>query len=1101
MSLGDAIVQAKLSVGPAGDVHEREADQVADKVVASLSGGQRSRQAKHGAAPIARRVQRSATIDARGGTVDADTDRAIQSSRGGGRVMPAKARAQMEGAFGADFSDIRVHEGAQSADLNNRIQAKAFTVGSDVFFRDGMPDTSSKSGQHLLAHELTHTIQQGGADGTAQRIQRFGRKRRGAVTDRGGVSAEELAGGALDAAHEGLDSASAAAPDIGQAVPAAINAQVTDASEQFATTALSGKLIEQHIKQMAGVKGRRNALQKLVGWGNSRRAKERKQNPMGTRAKLHAFRGRAGNARAQVEQQDLAERDSRESTSNSDEFERQTLMSNIEERSDTRWKAVGKGRRGKKDTVVPDGAKTHTDEASGKTFFRRDKTASRRKYKAAYRARVKKGKDTKRGKQDARAIAVLVGKEVIQDSDLFIDSMNSFSGAVDGAVRAPTEAIGDKAVSEIESISASAEQTYAEATTRRESGTATGGTLAAAARAVIAATDKISVVASDAQAAIDSEAEKVGSSTIAALLPIRAKAFQTKLIKASKAGGAYDTATRRRGEHMKKLANNEGLQKYQKSRALANASKAVNLRGSEDGSVGIELQEKMRRGIADMSTGNLQKFTKESVQLGLQDNMHSALDAIVGIVAPDEDLNTLGASKGYAVSVSIPLPKPGKLELSFDLTATRNYDGKTTIKGTVRIKGGVEAATPGMSVSAMVGFGAYMEASSKDNSRLGTLLSFALYRRFRESRVIMSQTTDYLWGKSASMGLNKGKWENKQDARHRYAKQWGAMVEENFEDGEYAETGGIISAEAGAKVKGDSDKRSIGGSISGEYTGGTRYSKEIMENSRKRHAAKRGDDAEYASPGGRERKIGAARQKFDFKASGNVGEYGLQLGATVDFVGDGSDGPGGVKLVFGAKASMSKGDLFGDPAAYIAKFAEMAVSMSTQAGGLVMGAANKLQKDDKFGAVVGVVTNGASAAATVGTPIAALVKDGGRTASSDWAKSAAKGLSVKTLDSAKKGVADAGTKAVAEGKSKAGVLADQAGAAIGIESSKSTNVVLKGTFQPGKPFVVEFIIDQSSSTGVNIMQTVKGKMSSSKPVLYLRLKDGSKDKFVFLGGV
>ena len=69
----------------------------------------------------------------------------------------------MEGAFGADFSSIRVHTDSTSTELNERIQAKAFTTGSDIYFRDGAPDVSSQTGQALLAHELTHTVQQGAA--------------------------------------------------------------------------------------------------------------------------------------------------------------------------------------------------------------------------------------------------------------------------------------------------------------------------------------------------------------------------------------------------------------------------------------------------------------------------------------------------------------------------------------------------------------------------------------------------------------------------------------------------------------------------------------------------------------------------------------------------------------------------------------------------------------------------------------------------------------------------------------------------------------------------------------------------------------------------
>jgi hypothetical protein len=177
--LSAAIAQAKLCVGPAVDPYEREADAVADSVVKSIrSGGAASSgRAARRTEPAAQRIRRRAgSIGAAGGEVDGDTDRAIQSSRGGGAALPGDARSQMETAFGADFSGVRVHEGAQAADLSNRIQARAFTVGSDVYFRDGMPDTDSASGQHLLAHELTHTIQQGGAStfGGPQRVMSAG---------------------------------------------------------------------------------------------------------------------------------------------------------------------------------------------------------------------------------------------------------------------------------------------------------------------------------------------------------------------------------------------------------------------------------------------------------------------------------------------------------------------------------------------------------------------------------------------------------------------------------------------------------------------------------------------------------------------------------------------------------------------------------------------------------------------------------------------------------------------------------------------------------------------------------------------------------------
>jgi hypothetical protein len=78
----------------------------------------------------------------------------------------------MENAFEADFSAVKLHSGSEASRLNRYMGAKAFTVGADVFLRDGMPDTAS-DGESLLAHELAHTVQQGAsAPLAARKVQR-----------------------------------------------------------------------------------------------------------------------------------------------------------------------------------------------------------------------------------------------------------------------------------------------------------------------------------------------------------------------------------------------------------------------------------------------------------------------------------------------------------------------------------------------------------------------------------------------------------------------------------------------------------------------------------------------------------------------------------------------------------------------------------------------------------------------------------------------------------------------------------------------------------------------------------------------------------------
>lgn len=110
-------------------------------------------------------VQRVVSI-ARQGTgpaeVTSETEEAIKQARGGGHSLDSSVRAQMEPAFDADFSNVRVHTGAQADQLSRALNARAFTTGQDIFFRQGTYNPGSASGRELVAHELTHVVQQNG---------------------------------------------------------------------------------------------------------------------------------------------------------------------------------------------------------------------------------------------------------------------------------------------------------------------------------------------------------------------------------------------------------------------------------------------------------------------------------------------------------------------------------------------------------------------------------------------------------------------------------------------------------------------------------------------------------------------------------------------------------------------------------------------------------------------------------------------------------------------------------------------------------------------------------------------------------------------------
>ena len=114
-------------------------------------------------------------IQAKGGgnEVSSGFESGLSQSKGGGSPLPGGVRSQMESGFGTDFGNVRVHTDSHAAQMNREVGAQAFTHGSDIYFNEGKFNPGSQSGQHLIAHELTHTVQQG-ATVHPKMIQRVG---------------------------------------------------------------------------------------------------------------------------------------------------------------------------------------------------------------------------------------------------------------------------------------------------------------------------------------------------------------------------------------------------------------------------------------------------------------------------------------------------------------------------------------------------------------------------------------------------------------------------------------------------------------------------------------------------------------------------------------------------------------------------------------------------------------------------------------------------------------------------------------------------------------------------------------------------------------
>ncbi|MEA5490314.1 MULTISPECIES: eCIS core domain-containing protein [Pseudanabaena] len=172
------LIQAKLAIGEPNDKYEKEADDTASKVVQQINTPIQNQSIQRDALPQGNKLrkkplQRRENVG--GGDASTELETSIQSARGGGQPLAANLQRSMGQAMGADFSGVKVHTDSQSDQLNQSIQAKAFTTGQDVFFRQGAYEPSSRGGQELIAHELTHVVQQnGGAVQRSPEIQRDG---------------------------------------------------------------------------------------------------------------------------------------------------------------------------------------------------------------------------------------------------------------------------------------------------------------------------------------------------------------------------------------------------------------------------------------------------------------------------------------------------------------------------------------------------------------------------------------------------------------------------------------------------------------------------------------------------------------------------------------------------------------------------------------------------------------------------------------------------------------------------------------------------------------------------------------------------------------
>ena len=173
------LIQPKLALAPPEDKCEQEADRMAQRIAGEdfplnydpvVRWCDKCAKRPEEDNPLRRKPPEACLSPNIGiANIDPDLASSIQQSKSKGQTLSDGVRQPMEQAFGTDFSAVRIHSDNHADSLNRSLQARAFTTGQDMFFRNGAYQPASYEGRKLLAHELTHVVQQSRNMGMIQR--------------------------------------------------------------------------------------------------------------------------------------------------------------------------------------------------------------------------------------------------------------------------------------------------------------------------------------------------------------------------------------------------------------------------------------------------------------------------------------------------------------------------------------------------------------------------------------------------------------------------------------------------------------------------------------------------------------------------------------------------------------------------------------------------------------------------------------------------------------------------------------------------------------------------------------------------------------------
>jgi hypothetical protein len=163
----DPLIQTRLKFGKKNDKYELEAEQAADNIMKSdVPAPQHAVGLKS-----ENRVQCNSIAGEPSGSISTTPLMTPRLTGHRGQPLADHTRAFMEPRLAYDFSHVRIHKDAATTEMNQQLKSRAFTYGSNIYFNRGEYNPHTSTGKRLLAHELSHVIQQAGRSSTAPDIQ------------------------------------------------------------------------------------------------------------------------------------------------------------------------------------------------------------------------------------------------------------------------------------------------------------------------------------------------------------------------------------------------------------------------------------------------------------------------------------------------------------------------------------------------------------------------------------------------------------------------------------------------------------------------------------------------------------------------------------------------------------------------------------------------------------------------------------------------------------------------------------------------------------------------------------------------------------------